>query len=125
MRVAEQTSNGVAVGDLGGVGFVGRVGVVAGRILLLAAEEALPAGDDERHHHLLPDLQTIVHPAVANGELGFYLPDVVPVPAEPGKDWKNDTLLGSFLSPLGKRMIFLYTKKELLKKKKLKFSSIK
>src|SRR5690606_27157289 len=29
----------------------------AGRILLLAAEEALAAGDHERNHHLLPDPQ--------------------------------------------------------------------
>ncbi|MNR20584.1 hypothetical protein D3C85_1374340 [compost metagenome] len=62
MRVAEQPGGGIAVGDLRGVGLVGGVGVVTGRILLLAAEEALAAGDDEGHHHLLPDLEARITP---------------------------------------------------------------
>ena len=60
MRVPEGGRHRVAVRQLARVGLLGGIRVVAGRELLLAAEEAIAAGDDERHDHALADFQPLV-----------------------------------------------------------------
>ena len=58
VRIAEESRRRIAVQLLRHPGV--RVGVVAQRPELLLAEEAMPAGDRERHHHAVADLQARV-----------------------------------------------------------------